>query len=110
MLTCFYCCIVANITLLHCIVLLLTCFHCYSDDDNSRPGSGLLSEHGLGQAVAVTGLNLPSTSADMGVPDLGHLDLPPDNDTPPDQTTLLHNEEESFALAPVDAATLKGKQ
>ena len=26
----------------------------------------------------------------------------------PDQTTLLHNEEESFALAPVDASALKG--
>lgn len=25
-----------------------------------------------------------------------------------DQTTLLHNEEESFALAPVDASALKG--
>lgn len=27
-----------------------------------------------------------------------------------DQTTLLHNEEESFALAPVDASALKGEQ
>lgn len=25
-----------------------------------------------------------------------------------DQTTLLHDEEESFALAPVDASALKG--
>lgn len=27
---------------------------------------------------------------------------------PGDQTTLLHNEEESFALAPVDASALRG--
>lgn len=26
-----------------------------------------------------------------------------------DQTTLLHDEEESFALAPIDASALKGK-
>lgn len=32
-----------------------------------------------------------------------------DADRAADQTTLLHNEEESFALAPVDAATLKGE-
>ena len=27
---------------------------------------------------------------------------------PPDQTLLLHNEEETFALGPVDASALKG--
>lgn len=32
----------------------------------------------------------------------------PQNDNLPDQTTLLNNEEESFALAPVDASALKG--
>lgn len=33
------------------------------------------------------------------------------DEAPPmqDQTTLLHDEEESFALAPVDASALKGK-
>lgn len=29
--------------------------------------------------------------------------------TPLEQTTLVHNEEESFALAPVDASVLRGK-
>lgn len=32
----------------------------------------------------------------------------PQGDNLPDQTTLLNNEEESFALAPVDASALKG--
>ncbi|KAF4517603.1 hypothetical protein B566_EDAN008592 [Ephemera danica] len=85
----------------------------HSDDDNSRPSSPLLADHDLGPAAAVgAGLDLPSTSgANMGVPELGALDLPPGLDDAgrvADQTTLLHNEEESFALAPVDAATLKG--
>lgn len=32
----------------------------------------------------------------------------PQGDNLPDQTTLLNNEEESFALAPVDVSALKG--
>ncbi|CAB3377355.1 Hypothetical predicted protein [Cloeon dipterum] len=73
------------------------------DDDNSRPGSVLLSA-GLGIAAGTAGL--------PGVPDIGHLGLAPDiggdADRAADQTTLIHNEEESFALAPVDTATVKG--
>lgn len=38
-------------------------------------------------------------------PDEVHLDVPH-----PDQTTLLQNEEESFALAPVDTSALRGYQ
>ena len=34
---------------------------------------------------------------------------PVEEAAPNDQTTLLQNEEESFALAPVDASALKGK-
>lgn len=42
---------------------------------------------------------------------LDSADAPPSEDhhlEAPDQTTLLHNEEESFALAPVDASALRG--
>lgn len=45
-------------------------------------------------------LNQSHDSADAGADD-HNLDAP-------DQTTLLNNEEESFALAPVDASALKG--
>lgn len=37
-----------------------------------------------------------------------HEELPGDDDVNAEQTTLLQNEEESFALAPVDASALKG--
>ncbi|CAH0553929.1 unnamed protein product [Brassicogethes aeneus] len=36
------------------------------------------------------------------------LDPPPQEAPTPDQTTLIQNEEESFALAPVDASALRG--
>lgn len=46
----------------------------------------------------------PQLAADDHLLD-GHDDQPADL---PEQTTLLHDEEESFALAPVDASALKG--
>jgi cohesin complex subunit SCC1 len=39
-----------------------------------------------------------------------HIEQPEEAvSTPLEQTTLVQNEEESFALAPVDASALKGK-
>lgn len=44
--------------------------------------------------------------------DQGCVNIPDGDDQVPgtnvDQTTLLHNEEEGFALAPVDTTTVKG--
>lgn len=44
--------------------------------------------------------------------DQGSVNIPDGDDQLPganvDQTTLLHNEEEGFALAPVDTTTVKG--
>uniref|UniRef100_A0A182K5Z1 Rad21/Rec8-like protein N-terminal domain-containing protein n=1 Tax=Anopheles christyi TaxID=43041 RepID=A0A182K5Z1_9DIPT len=86
--------------------------------DNSRPASPLINN------ALVDGEPQPGTSKDtMGSeghqlhPETGlpitHNGEEGDegmggNDGLPDQTTLLNNEEESFALAPVDATALKG--
>ncbi|KFB53428.1 hypothetical protein ZHAS_00021929 [Anopheles sinensis] len=56
--------------------------------DNSRPASPTMHHNAL--------------QDEDGVGGIGH------DDGLPDQTTLLNNEEESFALAPVDATALKG--
>uniref|UniRef100_A0A182QG97 Rad21/Rec8-like protein N-terminal domain-containing protein n=1 Tax=Anopheles farauti TaxID=69004 RepID=A0A182QG97_9DIPT len=89
--------------------------------DNSRPPSAMASN------ALLDGEPQPSTSKDpagqagqqlhpeTGLPilhngesrDHGEGGLGADDDHP-DQTTLLNNEEESFALAPVDATALKG--
>lgn len=72
-----------------------------SNSDDSRPGSVI---HQLPPAPTPT----PSVHS-------VHPEHPPEpqaeEPVPPtaDQTTLLQNEEESFALAPVDASALKGR-
>ncbi|XP_035224578.1 double-strand-break repair protein rad21 homolog isoform X1 [Stegodyphus dumicola] len=83
------------------------------DSPGLRLNTGGISESDrLGHGTAANGLNirgLPSGSD----PDLGINDMPP----PPvpslsslDHTTLINNEEESFALAPLDATIVQGSE
>ncbi|KAF5286657.1 hypothetical protein FQR65_LT12488 [Abscondita terminalis] len=67
---------------------------------SSRPPSA------LGQPPPETSLHAPPSVPEQ------HLDMieePPRTSPPLEQTTLLQNEEESFALAPVDASVLRGQ-
>ncbi|ETN62488.1 DNA repair protein Rad21 [Anopheles darlingi] len=71
--------------------------------DNSRPPSPIMANallDGAAQAPGTSGKDAPHPTAND---EDGRVD-----DGLPDQTTLLNNEEESFALAPVDATALKG--
>ncbi|XP_040159713.1 double-strand-break repair protein rad21 homolog [Anopheles arabiensis] len=86
--------------------------------DNSRPASPMINN------ALVDGEPQPGTSKDAmnvegqqlhpetGLPISQNREDGDDgvggNEGHPDQTTLLNNEEESFALAPVDATALKG--
>ena len=90
-----------------------------SSNGDSRPGTGLGnldSDNQLLMPEALTApdgafLNLESSMHHPMVDNTISLHLPEDHmaeSSLPDQTTLLHNEEESFALAPVDASALKG--
>ncbi|XP_058130330.1 double-strand-break repair protein rad21 homolog [Anopheles ziemanni] len=80
--------------------------------DNSRPPSPTMHHNTLQDGEPQPGTSKDSAGpesgralaheGDDGVGGIGH------DDGLPDQTTLLNNEEESFALAPVDATALKG--
>ena len=63
---------------------------------NSRPGSPV---------AAKTIENFPSSAPQVASTS---KDLKEDDFNNPEQSTLLNNEEESFALAPIDASALKG--
>uniref|UniRef100_A0AAG5CRG7 Rad21/Rec8-like protein N-terminal domain-containing protein n=1 Tax=Anopheles atroparvus TaxID=41427 RepID=A0AAG5CRG7_ANOAO len=79
--------------------------------DNSRPPSPIINN-----GLLLEGEPQPGTSKDTAtgiqLPESGrpllHEGEDGVDDGLPDQTTLLNNEEESFALAPVDATALKG--
>ncbi|XP_026474531.1 double-strand-break repair protein rad21 homolog isoform X2 [Ctenocephalides felis] len=77
--------------------------------DDSRPASPILPT-GAGRAtpLAPSPQLMPPPSVPSSEMHEQHMDdgniLPPEAD----QTTLLQNEEESFALAPIDASALKG--
>merc|ERR1719418_219282 len=70
-----------------------------SSPGNSRPPSPMATPY----ATPGPG-HEPATPA-QAPPTPAHMMLPP---AVQEQTTLLHNEEESFALAPVDASALRG--
>lgn len=91
----------------------------FSSNGDSRPGTGLGNldpDNQLLMPDALTTpdgafLNLESSIHHPMVDNTISLHLPEDHMAEsgmPDQTTLLQNEEESFALAPVDASALKG--
>lgn len=91
----------------------------FSSNGDSRPGTGLGNldpDNQLLMPDALTApdgafLNLESSIHHPMVDNTISLHLPEDHMAEsgmPDQTTLLQNEEESFALAPVDASALKG--
>lgn len=77
-----------------------------SSDNDSRPAS-VLDGNLMSDIVAPTVDTAPIEPI-LHEPPIA--DQPPEEvqDAPQDQTTLLQNEEESFALAPVDASALKG--
>ncbi|KAE8746795.1 hypothetical protein FOCC_FOCC006543 [Frankliniella occidentalis] len=90
-----------------------------SSNGDSRPGTSLGNldpDNQLLMPEALTTpdgafLNLESSLHQPLVDNSISLHLPEDHmaeSSLPDQTTLLQNEEESFALAPVDASALKG--
>ncbi|XP_034244818.1 double-strand-break repair protein rad21 homolog [Thrips palmi] len=90
-----------------------------SSNGDSRPGTGLGNldpDNQLLMPDALTApdgafLNLESSIHHPMVDNTISLHLPEDHMAEsgmPEQTTLLQNEEESFALAPVDASALKG--
>lgn len=102
-----------------------------SHGDGSRPGSALPPSTSIPAVPAIaTDTNVESNVDDVPpfmsppadvLPSEPNESTPAKNDDVPDainqaddenlegeQTTLLNNEEESFALAPVDASALKG--
>lgn len=87
----------------------------HSSDNDSRPPSALdgpaMPEPSTSANDLDIGVDLPSTQLDLPQESNEHIaneEANQSNTDVPDQTTLLNNEEESFALAPVDASALKG--
>ncbi|XP_039301291.1 double-strand-break repair protein rad21 homolog A [Nilaparvata lugens] len=79
--------------------------------DIDMPGDKSVGAADLEAAPMVGGQQGPVLGAEGGAEAAYEepIDEEPKEDAPhPDQTTLLHNEEESFALAPVDASAFKG--
>lgn len=74
--------------------------------DESRPVSPAAPGEEIEGRISVASRRF--TPAPPNVPE--ERPMEPMEEAPPlqDQTTLLHDEEESFALAPVDASALKG--
>merc|ERR1719189_2568754 len=75
-----------------------------SSPGNSRPPSPMATPYATPGPGHEPGTPAPATPA-QAPPTPAHMMLPP---AVQEQTTLLHNEEESFALAPVDASALRG--
>uniref|UniRef100_A0A0K8S9R9 Double-strand-break repair protein rad21 n=1 Tax=Lygus hesperus TaxID=30085 RepID=A0A0K8S9R9_LYGHE len=86
-----------------------------SSDGGSRPGSPM-DHQMMGVGVEEPIPIQPEEPAPVFPPEPKEMPPPPVIDEPPpeppmpyqDQTVLLHNEEESFALGPVDASALRG--
>ncbi|KAJ1521100.1 hypothetical protein ONE63_002802 [Megalurothrips usitatus] len=90
-----------------------------SSNGSPTPGTGLGNLDTDNQLLMPEALNAPDGAFLNLEPSIHHpmvdntisLQLPEDHmaeSSLPDQTTLLQNEEESFALAPVDTSVLKG--
>lgn len=87
-----------------------------SSDNDSRPPSALDGPV-IPEVAAAIDAEVPGLTSVVEPPAETNLDLPSEEAAQNgvdvganDQTTLLNNEEESFALAPVDASALKGLQ
>merc|ERR1719334_537728 len=84
----------------------------------SPPGSPTPSHHSLAshhshhshqsQAPSHTGSATSTARSTRSSRSSRSIALPVEAETEAETTTLLHNEEESFALAPVEASTIKG--
>lgn len=80
----------------------------FSSPALSRPPSALATTH-IENAEARLDAMMPVGGPSHENANAGNLDEGPEDDANfNEQTTLLNNEEESFALAPVDASALKG--
>lgn len=79
-----------------------------SSSDGSRAATPAMASDDLTDRASVASRRFtpapPSIAEDHAMDSIE--DIPPPVQ---EQTTLLHDEEESFALAPVDASALKGK-
>lgn len=83
-------------------------FFSMSSSDGSRGPTPAVGLDGPGGRISVASRRF--TPAPQAAADDHMLDGPDDQPADlPEQTTLLHDEEESFALAPVDASAFKGK-
>ncbi|KAK0181818.1 hypothetical protein PV327_000012 [Microctonus hyperodae] len=74
--------------------------------DGSRPSSPVAGVDEIGGRASVASRRF--TPAPPTIPEDNAMDIIEEAPQHRDQTTLLHDEEESFALAPVDASALKG--
>ena len=77
-----------------------------SSTDGSRPATPAAIPEDIGGRASVASRRF--TPAPQTVPEEHPMDVIEEPPPLQDQTTLLHDEEESFALAPVDASALKG--
>lgn len=74
--------------------------------DGSRPASPMVTGEEIEGRISVASRRF--TPAPQIAPEEHPMDIAEEPQPMQDQTTLLHDEEESFALAPVDASALKG--
>lgn len=74
--------------------------------DGSRPPTPTVTEEIEGR-ISVASRRF--TPAPLVAPEEHAIDNIEEQPPLQDQTTLLHDEEESFALAPIDASALKGR-
>lgn len=75
--------------------------------DGSRPTSPAAAGEEIEGRISVASRRF--TPAPLVIPEEHAMDNIEEPLPLQDQTTLLHDEEESFALAPIDASALKGK-
>ena len=89
----------------------------FGDNDMGPPSPGGMSSPGNSRPPTpmATPAHTPAQTPASATPAHDPASATPHPATPPhmmlppnEQTTLLHNEEESFALAPVDASALRG--
>lgn len=75
--------------------------------DGSRPTTPAATGEEIEGRISVASRRF--TPAPPVIPEEHAIDNVEEQPPLQDQTTLLHDEEESFALAPIDASALKGK-
>jgi len=75
--------------------------------DGSRPATPVATGEEIEGRISVASRRF--TPAPPVMPEEHAIDNVEEPPPLQDQTTLLHDEEESFALAPIDASALKGK-